>query len=657
MSFSEAPLNFDEQGRIVISRPINWNYMEDPFDLEVWNKLTSQFWLPEKIPLSSDLKSWHTLTPDEQDVTSKVFAGLAGLDTVQGEIGAPSLMLDAKTQHEVAVYANIAFMESLSGDTELLTDNGWKKISAITKNDCVAQYEPTTNEITFVNPKIVPSHFDKEVYEIVSNNGNGRQVVSGGHRVYYEKFNKKTGEWEPRVKEARKIAKMNFDTETLRMRNTGVAVSDPNSFLTVEDRAKIALALYGKLNIGKKMNASIDNVFVPMTAIFDSDEKSQRFVKLVDMCGWKIVKNRNVKNSFTVDVPSDSFVNNENVDNVFSNFWKLSSFSKEYSEVFVEEIALWDDNCIHNSSGFVFSVQKDVANFIVAVSSLAGYGTTTTARSSEDFIVYVNTANSVEVAMKFNTMRVTSCEPQEMYCVQVPSTYILTRNGESPVITGNCVHAKSYSSTNATFLSSEEIEKYWRWFAENEYNQYKIKRVTEFYYGKDSLMKKAASTILESFLFYSGFYLPLHWASIGKMTNTADLIRLILRDESVHGAYIGYKFQVDFNSRTPEEQEHIKNEVYELLMDLYENEIKYTESIYDVLGLTEDVKKFMHYNGNKALQNLGFEALFDKDETDFSKAILSSLTLNSETHDFFSGAGSSYFMAKTEELSDDDWDF
>lgn len=27
------------------------------------------------------------------------------------------------------------------------------------------------------------------------------------------------------------------------------------------------------------------------------------------------------------------------------------------------------------------------------------------------------------------------------------------------------------------------------------------------------------------------------------MTNTADLIRLIIRDEAVHGYYIGYKFQ------------------------------------------------------------------------------------------------------------------
>ena len=38
--------------------------------------------------------------------------------------------------------------------------------------------------------------------------------------------------------------------------------------------------------------------------------------------------------------------------------------------------------------------------------------------------------------------------------------------------------------------------------------------------------RKIASTLLESFLFYSGFYLPLYMSSKAKLTNTADLIKL-----------------------------------------------------------------------------------------------------------------------------------
>ncbi len=35
----------------------------------------------------------------------------------------------------------------------------------------------------------------------------------------------------------------------------------------------------------------------------------------------------------------------------------------------------------------------------------------------------------------------------------------------------------------------------------------------------------------------------MYWSAHAKLTNTADLIRLIIRDEAVHGYYIGYKYQ------------------------------------------------------------------------------------------------------------------
>ena len=97
----------------MITRPINWNKIEDSIDLEVWNRLTANFWLPEKVPLSNDVQSWATLHPDEQELTMRVFAGLTMLDTIQATVGAMTLMADARTQHEEAVITNIAFMESV----------------------------------------------------------------------------------------------------------------------------------------------------------------------------------------------------------------------------------------------------------------------------------------------------------------------------------------------------------------------------------------------------------------------------------------------------------------------------------------------------------------------------------------------------------------
>lgn len=313
-------------------RPINWNKVEDPIDLDVWNRLTSNFWLPEKVPISNDVQSWETLRPEEKELTIRVFTGLTLLDTLQGTVGALSMMPDAQTPHEEAVLTNIAFMES--------------------------------------------------------------------------------------------------------------------------------------------------------------------------------------------------------------------------------------------------------------------------------------------------------------------------------------VHAKSYSSVFSTLCSTQQIEDAFRWSEDNPYLQKKAAIVLSYYNGTDPLKRKIASTMLESFLFYSGFYLPFYWSSRAKLTNTADLIRLIVRDEAVHGYYIGYLFQKEFNRATPERQAELKEFAYDLLSELYENEVRYASDLYDGVGLTEDVKKFLHYNGNKALMNLGFDALFPAEITNVSPAILSSLSPSAdENHDFFSGSGSSYVIGKHESTTDDDWDF
>lgn len=220
------------------------------------------------------------------------------------------------------------------------------------------------------------------------------------------------------------------------------------------------------------------------------------------------------------------------------------------------------------------------------------------------------------------------------------------------------VHAKSYSSVFSTLISTQEIDEAFRWSEDNPHLQKKAQIILDRYTGDDDLKIKITSVFLESFMFYSGFYLPLYWSSRAKLTNTADLIQLIMRDEAIHGYYVGYKFQKGFEAASKERQEELRMFAYSMLMELYENEVKYASDLYDDLGITEDVKKYMKYNANKALANLGFDPIFPKDECDFSAVIMSALNPTSdENHDFFSGSGSSYVIGKHEATTDDDWDF
>ncbi|MFN3292109.1 MAG: class 1b ribonucleoside-diphosphate reductase subunit beta [Gemmobacter sp.] len=220
------------------------------------------------------------------------------------------------------------------------------------------------------------------------------------------------------------------------------------------------------------------------------------------------------------------------------------------------------------------------------------------------------------------------------------------------------VHARSYSSIFSTLCSTPEVDEAFRWSEDNPHLAAKARLILDEYAaGSDPLRRKVASVFLEGFLFYSGFYLPMYWSSRAKLTNTADLIRLIIRDEAVHGYYVGYKFQRAQDRLAEAERAAIKDFAFALMFDLYAIEERYTAELYDGIGLTEDVKTFLRYNANKALMNLGYEALFPDTVTQVNPAILAALSPDSENHDFFSGSGSSYVIGKAVATQDDDWDF
>ncbi|EUA33892.1 ribonucleotide reductase, small chain family protein [Mycobacterium xenopi 3993] len=76
----------------------------------------------------------------------------------------------------------------------------------------------------------------------------------------------------------------------------------------------------------------------------------------------------------------------------------------------------------------------------------------------------------------------------------------------------------------------------------------------------------------------------MYWSSRAKLTNTADMIRLIIRDEAVHGYYIGYKYQRGLALVDEAKRQELKDYTYELLFELYDNEVEYTQDLYDEVG-------------------------------------------------------------------------
>lgn len=107
---SVSPIGYSQNGFKGRMRSVNWNWINDDKDLEVWNRITQNFWLPEKIPVSNDLKSWATLNEDWQQLLTRTFTGLTLLDTIQATVCDIAQIQNSLTDHEQVIYANFAFM-------------------------------------------------------------------------------------------------------------------------------------------------------------------------------------------------------------------------------------------------------------------------------------------------------------------------------------------------------------------------------------------------------------------------------------------------------------------------------------------------------------------------------------------------------------------
>ena len=244
----------------------------------------------------------------------------------------------------------------------------------------------------------------------------------------------------------------------------------------------------------------------------------------------------------------------------------------------------------------------------------------------------------------------------------IPSMMSLTENFQRKAVlsfmgTMEEIHAKSYSSIFTTLLSNREIDELFDWIETEETLQRKAELILEQYENtkdeKSLYLSMVTSVFLESFLFYSGFFYPLFLAGQGKMVASGEIISLILRDESLHGKYIGLLAQEKYNAFSDEVKKELNEKMYEIFNKLMENEMNYTKLIYAESGMENEVINFLKYNANRALENLGFDNYYEVEP--INPIVLNGLSTETKTHDFFSTKGNGYQKGIYEELEDEDF--
>lgn len=224
------------------------------------------------------------------------------------------------------------------------------------------------------------------------------------------------------------------------------------------------------------------------------------------------------------------------------------------------------------------------------------------------------------------------------------------------------MHAKSYSSIYSTLCTMDRIDGIFDWIQTNSFLQQKLDFIVTRYRSitddKSLYLAMAASVFLESFLFYSGFFYPLYLAGQGKLVNSGEIINLIIRDESIHGVYVGMLAQEVFGRLTNAEQAEVAKEVVNMLEQLSKIETHYTTEIYKDLGLVDNVMTFVEYNADKAMMNMGYDPFFDTTEDMVNPIVINGMRTDTKNHDFFSTKGNGYIKTtNVEPLRDEDFIF
>jgi len=229
------------------------------------------------------------------------------------------------------------------------------------------------------------------------------------------------------------------------------------------------------------------------------------------------------------------------------------------------------------------------------------------------------------------------------------------------------IHAKSYSTIFTTLISTEETSRLLsEWVPNNPRLQFKADRISERYRTLlqpnpsrlQLYMAHVASVFLETYSFYSGFYYPLWHVGHGRLTTSGEIIWKIMVDESIHGLYVGKLAQEIYETMTESERAFAAEQTDELLAELHANEIEYTREIYGALGdeFVADVMRFVEYNANKAMDNLGLPHAFKPEP--FSAIVENGIKQATQNHDFFSKKGGGYVRAmNVQPIRDEDFDF
>lgn len=347
------------------------------------------------------------------------------------------IIKQAKMKPLAGEYKCFILDECVTGETEILTREGWKRIDSITELDAIAQYTKE-GEIEFVEDwKYVKKEYSGDMYDVTFRNGKRHVLMSPHHVQPTRKIKSKE-----LVEEYIQDVKFGQYRELV-VSGKGTGNNEPLNSL---DRLYIACQVDGYCN------KHYDKAFWELH--LSIPEKITRALKLLDDCGiaYHIYGETTKSIRFYYEFPRTKKL---------KDYFDLD-MGEDRAKDFIAEILLWDGSTKSGHPGYYSCTDKDNVDFVSAVLTMCGYSGTVNV-TKYDNPNHKDVWNVNWYYKDYRTGQAISKKKIEnwsgyIYCVKVPSQMIVLRAEGFTFISGNC-HSISNAGWQAFLKIIEEPPK------------------------------------------------------------------------------------------------------------------------------------------------------------------------------------------------------